>query len=140
MLFDPDNPIIKLCTQGMELEGQGRPDEACKLFVQAWNEATSDFEKFTSAHYVARHQETVPDKLHWDEQALKYALRVNAPMMNAALPSLYLNIAKCHEDLKDLTKAREHYKLALSHTQFLSDDGYGNLIKRGILSGIEHVK
>lgn len=140
MLFDPDNPIMKLCTQGMELEGQGMPDEAGNLFVQAWNEATTDFEKFTSAHYVARHQETVPDKLHWDEQALKYALRVNAPMMNAALPSLYLNIAKCHEDLKDLTKAREHYELALSYTQFLSDDGYGNLIKRGILSGIERVK
>lgn len=140
MLFDPDNPIIKLCILGMELEGQGMPDEAGKLFLQAWNEATTDFEKFTSAHYVARHQETVSDKLHWDEQALKYALQANAPMMNATLPSLYLNIAKCHEDLKDLTKARENYKLALSYTQFLSDDGYGNLIKRGILSGIERVK
>lgn len=124
----------------MELEGQGMPDEAGKLFIQAWNEATNDFEKFTSAHYIARHQETVSDKLHWDEQALKYALRVNARMISGSLPSLYLNIAKCHEDLKDLTKARENYKLALSYTQFLPGDGYGNMIKRGILNGLERVK
>ncbi len=137
MLFDPDNAIIKLCSQGMELEGQGMPDEAGKLFVQAWNQSTSDFEKFTSAHYVARHQKTVTDKLHWDEEALKYALLVNGSMIRAALPSLYLNIAKCHEELKDLTKARENYQLALSYTQFLSDDGYGTMIKRGILHGLE---
>jgi rifampin ADP-ribosylating transferase len=42
-------------------------EEASKLFLQAWNEATNDFEKFIAAHYVARHQQNVPDKLKWLE-------------------------------------------------------------------------
>jgi hypothetical protein len=56
MQFDPNNNIVKLCTQGMSLEGEGKKEEALKLFQQAWDEATHDFEKFTAAHYVARHQ------------------------------------------------------------------------------------
>jgi rifampin ADP-ribosylating transferase len=47
----------------MEMEVKGNPEEASKLFLQAWNEATTDFEKFTAAHYVARHQKSVADKL-----------------------------------------------------------------------------
>ena len=61
------------------------------------------FEKFISAHYVARHQENIQDKLKWDETALNLALKINDKNIKGALPSLYLNIAKCHEDLKDLS-------------------------------------
>ena len=60
MEFNPNNKIIKLCVQGMHMEGEGRPEEASRLFLQAWNEATNDFEKFTAAHYVARHQKMFP--------------------------------------------------------------------------------
>jgi rifampin ADP-ribosylating transferase len=49
------------------MEEKGKPDEAVKLFLQGWNEATNDFEKFIAAHYVARHQKTVSDKLEWLE-------------------------------------------------------------------------
>jgi len=34
----------------MELEGRGKRKEALKLIRQAWDEASNDFEKFTSAH------------------------------------------------------------------------------------------
>ena len=62
MEVDPNNNVVKLCTQGMGLEGEGKPEEARELFIKAWNEATNDFEKFTAAHYVARHQKSVSDK------------------------------------------------------------------------------
>jgi|GEM_PF-1750577 len=65
MEFNPANHIIQLCIQGMELEEKGKPEEARSIFLQAWNESTNDFEKFTSAYYVARHQERVRDKLKW---------------------------------------------------------------------------
>jgi rifampin ADP-ribosylating transferase len=139
MQFDKDNKIIKLCARGMELEGLGT-GEAEKLFLQAWNEASTDFEKFTAAHYVARQQKRVEDKLKWDETALQLALKINDPSIEDALPSLYLNVAKCHEDLDDLPKARENYQLALSHAASLPDNGYGQLIKNGILAGLERVK
>ena len=140
MQFDADNKIVKLCAEGMELEGQGRKKEAIKLFQQAWDEATTDFEKFTSAHYVARHQESIEDKLKWDEAALQSALQIDDDNVRKAYPSLYLNIAKCYEDLNDAGNAEKNYMLALSHTGLLPDDGYGNMIKNGIRNGIDRIK
>jgi tetratricopeptide (TPR) repeat protein len=139
MQFDTNNKIVKLCAEGMEFEGLGRKKEALKLFQQAWNEATNDFEKFTSAHYVARHQENIEDKLKWDEIALQLALKINDNNVKGALPSLYLNIAKCHEDLNNFDCAKKNYELALSFFHLLSNDGYGNMIKGGIKNGIERV-
>src|SRR3954463_13363043 len=119
MQFDPNNSVIKLCVKGMELEANQKPDEAQKLFLQAWKEATNNFEKFTAAHYVARHQKTVADKLKWDETALSLALKINDDKMKSSYPSLYLNIAKCYEDLKDLDNANKNYQLALSFSNTL---------------------
>ncbi len=77
MEFNPNNNVIKLCIQGMDMEEKGKPEEASKLFLQAWNEATNDFEKFIAAYYVARHQKNVSDKLKWLETALQFALKIN---------------------------------------------------------------
>lgn len=139
MEFDSNNNVVKLCAQGMDLEGKGKLEKASKLFLQAWDEATNDFEKFTAAHYVARHQKTVVDKLNWDETALNLALKINDDKMKGSYPSLYLNIAKCYEDLKDVDNAKKNYQLALSFTNLLPDNGYGKMIKGGILNGIERV-
>lgn len=140
MQFDPENPIIKLCAQGMQLEGEGKSEEASNLFLQAWEQATNDFERFTAAHYIARHQNEVADKLKWDETALRLALSLNDEGMKGTYPSLYLNVAKCHEDLGDLDKAKENYISASRFADFLLDDGYGNMIREGIVKGLERVK
>ncbi len=134
MNFDPNNKIVQLCAKGMELVD----DEAKTVFTQAWNESTSDFERFVAAHYLARHQETVSDKLKWDLTALENALRSNEDV-SGALPSLYLNIAKCHEDLGDKARAKLNYERALSHTENLLNDGYGDLIRQGILNGLDRI-
>lgn len=136
MLFDPNNAIIKLCAQGMEKEGEGRPEEAATLFMQAWQEARDNFEKFTAAHYVARHQKTIAEKLKWDEVALQSALAINDEQLKGTYPSLYLNVAKCYEDLNKLEQAKKNYDLALSFASFLPEDGYGKLVKSGIENGL----
>ncbi len=140
MEFDQDNNIIKLCAKGMELEGKGQLTEASKLFDEAWNIATTDFEKFTAAHYVARHQKSISDKLRWDEIALKHALNIEDKKVKDTLPSLYLNIGKCYEDLNDFDKAKSNYQAAFSFAIFLPDDGYGNMIKAGITNGLNRIK
>jgi rifampin ADP-ribosylating transferase len=139
MEFDPNNKVIMLCAQGMDLESKGQPDGASQLFQQAWNAAENDFEKFTAAHYVARHQPTTADKLKWDETALNLALSMNDDTVKANYPSLYLNIAKCHEDLDDIENAGKNYQLALSFANQLPDDGYGNMIKAGITNGLRRI-
>ncbi|MCW3071804.1 MAG: arr, rifampin ADP-ribosylating transferase [Bacteroidetes bacterium] len=123
MEFNPSNNVIKLCVQGIDLEEKGKPGEAGRLFLQAWNEATNDFEKFTAAHYVARHQKNDPDKLKWLETALAFALKINNDAVKGAFPSLYLNIAKCYEDLSDPDNAKKNYELAISSGNELSDKG-----------------
>jgi len=123
MEFSPHNNVVKLCLQGMDMEEKGNPEEASKLFLQAWNEAANDSEHFISAHYVARHQKNVPERLKWLETALQFALKINDDMVKSALPSLYSNIAKCHEDINDLDKAKENYELATSFKHTLSDKG-----------------
>ena len=123
MEFNPKNTIVKLCLQGMGMEDTGKPNEAGKLFLQAWNEATNDFEKFLAAHFVARQQKNVPDKLKWLETALKHALKVNDDAVTSAFPSLYLNIANCYEDLGDPGMAKKNHELAASFKDKPSDTG-----------------
>lgn len=123
MEFSPFNNVVKLCLQGMDMEEKNKPDVASKLFMQGWNEATNDFEKFLAAHYIARQQKTVSDKLNWLETTLKFALKVNDSAVKSAFPSLYLNIAKCYEELNDNTKAKENFELAISFKNYPFDKG-----------------
>jgi len=123
MEFNPNNNVIKLCVEGMDMEGKGKPEEASRLFLLAWNEATNDFEKFTAAYYVARHQKNASGKLKWLETALQSALRINDVSVAGAYPSLYSNIAKCYEELGDLDNAKKNHELAISSRDKPSDNG-----------------
>jgi len=123
MEFNPNNNVVKLCILGMGMEEKGKPEEASRLFLQAWNEATNDFEKYLGAYYVARHQKKVPDKLKWLETALQFALKINNDSVKAAFPALYSNIAKCYEDLGDLDNAGKSHELGISFKDKLSDKG-----------------
>ena len=123
MEFSPFNNVVKLSLQGMDMEEKGKPGEALKLFLQGWNEATNDFEKFIAAYYVARHQETIPGKLKWLETALQFALKINDDAVKSAFPSLYSNIAKCYEELGDRDRAKENSELAISFKNNPSDKG-----------------
>ena len=123
MEFSPNNHVVKLCLRGMGMEAKGKPEEAGKLFLQAWSEATNDSEHFISAHYVARHQKNISDKLKWLETALQFALKINDDTVKSAFSFLYSNIAKCHEDLNDPDEAKKNYELARSFKHKLSDKG-----------------
>ena len=90
MQFNPESPVNQLCAQGMQLECEAQPVKAAALFRQAWELAVTPVEKFTAAHYVARHQINVSAKLRWDETALNCALEADAPDIHQVYPSLYL--------------------------------------------------
>lgn len=123
MEFNPNNPIIQLCMQGMHLEETDNLEEAGKLFLRAWDEATNDFEKFIAGWYVARRQLNVSDKLRWYETALQFALKVNNDAVKGAFTSLYTAMAKCYEDLGDFDEAKRHHELALKSVNMPSDQG-----------------
>lgn len=123
MEFSANNNVVRRCLQGMGMEEKGEPEEARILFLQAWSEATYDFEKFIAAHYVARYQKDVSDRLKWLERALHFALKVNDDSVKSAFPSLYSDIARCYEGLGAPEKAKENHELAAAFKDKPSDKG-----------------
>jgi tetratricopeptide (TPR) repeat protein len=123
MEFDPNNNVVKLCIQAMNMEENDKPEEAGRLFHQAWNEAANDFEKFLAAYYLARLQKDVRDRLKWLEMTLQFALKINDDSIKSAFPSLYANIAECFEDLGDTANAEKNRESAISFADKPSDIG-----------------
>jgi len=123
MEFNPTNNVVKLCLRGMAMEDQGESAEAYQIFLQAWNEATNDFEKFLAAYYVSRHQQGLRDKLKWLETTLQFALKLNDHAVKAAFPPLYSDIAKCYKHLGDHDNAKKNRVLAIKSADTPSDNG-----------------
>ncbi|NLK96692.1 MAG: NAD(+)--rifampin ADP-ribosyltransferase [Epulopiscium sp.] len=112
--FDPNNPIIKLCMTGMGLEERGNSDEALVIFQKAWQETRDDYERFITSYHLGRIQKSTIDRLKWMEMSLQYALKINDENVKSAYPTLYLNIAKCYEELDDSENAKRNYELSNS--------------------------
>jgi len=123
MEFNPSNPVVKRCLEGMAMAEKGEPAAASKLFRQAWNEATDDLEKFIAAYYVARHQESPADRLQWYETALQYALAINDDSVHSAFASLYAHIANCYDALGDPAQAEKHRTQAATFADSPTDTG-----------------
>jgi len=123
MEFSPAHPIVQRCLQGMELEEQGKPEEAGHRFLLAWNEATNDFEKFLAAFFVARHQIAADAALQWLETVLQLALKINNPAVQSALAPLYKKIAGCYAALNKPEQAEKYAALAQSCPNEPADPG-----------------
>ncbi|MCE3295663.1 MAG: rRNA adenine methyltransferase [Crocinitomicaceae bacterium] len=136
MIFDPENNINRLCAEGIALEGSDL-QQAAALYLHAWNEAQTETEKATAAHYLARVQDDVAGKLDWDRKALDHGLQIGETAKTAFLPSLYLNVAKGLEDSGEISEAKLHYGLGLKYIGTLPENGYVQLIKGGLQRGLE---
>jgi tetratricopeptide (TPR) repeat protein len=132
MQFDPENKVVQLCAQGMQVEAEGRIEEAHALFQQAWDIAQNDFEAFTAAHYLARNQKDPHGVLKWNLEALNRANAIRDDDMKGHYPSLYLNVGKSYETLGDVADANKNYQLAADYSIFLPAGKYGDMIRTGI--------
>ena len=121
--FSPNNAIVKLCVGGLTLERSGRMEDAAAIFYQAWQESTDDYERFIAAYHYARHQKSVADKLKWMQTSLQCARNINDDNVKSAYKTLYLNIARCYEELGDFDQAKENDALANACKGTLSDKG-----------------
>lgn len=139
MKFDSSNNVVALCAKGMEAEGKGLPDEAATLFSLAWESATTDFEKFTAAHYMARNQKDPNEELKWNLASLHFAHAVADEGMKPYFASLHLNAGKSYEALNDKKSAQQHYGLAAGYIEFLPKDGYGSMIQKGIEAALKRI-
>ncbi|MCO5995051.1 hypothetical protein [Actinoallomurus rhizosphaericola] len=134
--MNPDNPVVRLCSEGMRAEAEARQNDARDLFRRAWETATDDYEACVAAHYVARHQPTSEDTLHWNRECLARADRVGDERVRAFYPSLHLNIAKACRDLGRLDEAREHFQRAAACVDALPQGQYGDWNRFAIAEGL----
>src|SRR5699024_219721 len=123
MKFNPSNPIIQLCMQGMALEESGNLDDAMNTFMKAWEQSSDDYERFISAYHVGLRQKSAADQLKWLQQSLDFALKIDDENVRSAYPTLYLKIANCYERLNDSEKAKGNVDLANAYQGKLTDAG-----------------
>lgn len=137
--MDPNNPVVKLCVEGMEREGRGDVTGAAKHFEQAWAQSTNDFERCIAAHYVARHQPSHDLAFDWNQVAMDCAGRVSDNRVAGFLPSLCLNLGKSHEDLGNQAEARRLYQRAADALITLPPGSYRDIVQNGIDRGVGRI-
>jgi tetratricopeptide (TPR) repeat protein len=77
-------------------------------------------------------QDDPHEELLWDQRALAAASSVTGGGAREYYPSLYLNLAEDYRKLGDWSHAREHLARAMELAGALPENGYGNMIRRGI--------
>lgn len=132
--------MVKRCAEGILLEGEARYAEAGQRYEEAWQLAGNALEKVTAAHYLARVQDTPGARLTWNQLALDHALQLPVEEVGAVLPSLYLNVGKSQEDTGNRSEAEKAYRLARQYMVYLGDDGYSQMIQRGIQGGFDRLR
>lgn len=132
ILMGPDNPIVKLCLQGMECESSGRLAEALGFFMSAWMQSNDDFERCIAAHYVARHQKEPVNALLWNQRSLDHANGIPDDRVREFYPSLYLNMGKAHEDLGNREAAKRFYQTAKKLLDSLPKGRYSAIVREAV--------
>jgi hypothetical protein len=128
--IDSINPVVALCAEGMELEGT--PAEARRLFERAWAARRDDYDAAIAAHFLARHQATPADTLHWNAVAVQHAIAVPNGRSAGFLASLYLNLADAQANVGEVAASAEAVRRAAAHLSALPAGGYRDFLTMGI--------
>jgi hypothetical protein len=128
--IDADNPVVALCAAGMEAEWT--PAEALRLFEQAWAARRDDYDASIAAHFLARHQPTPADTLHWNALAVQHAEAVPDGRADGFLPSLYLNLGDARAAVGELDAAVEAARRATRRLGTMEPGGYRDFVAMGI--------
>ena len=129
-MIDPTNPVAALCAEGIAREGT--PAEARRLFEQAWAIRRDDYDAAIAAHFIARHQLTPADVLHWNALAVRHAEAVPNGRAAELMASLYLNLGDAHANLGDVAAGAEAVRRAADHLAALPPGGYREFVAMGI--------
>ena len=129
-MIDGDSAVVRLCAAGMAIDGDAAAAGA--LFRQAWDVRRDDYEVSIAAHFMARHQPSLEDSLHWNRVAVEHAEAVTDERAKPLLASLYLNLADSYLTLGDSARASIAAEQGLTAVRFLPADGYADLVSRGL--------
>jgi hypothetical protein len=138
--MDPENPVVKLCMEGMEAEARGKMSDARALFQRAWSASQDDYEACVAAHFLARHQESPRATFDWNREALRRAEAVGDDRARSFYSSLHLNLAHSYETLGDKTEANAHYRMAAGKLSDVPEGPYKDVVRDGIERGVKRLE
>jgi rifampin ADP-ribosylating transferase len=121
MPFDPNNPIVKQCLRAMAVESADAA-QARRIALEAWEEATDDFERFLAAYHAARFQEHHAERIRWLETSLECAIRSDDLSARTALAAIHARLAEAYNERGDGEHAAKHRALAESVAQSVPQD------------------
>lgn len=97
MEFHPSNPIVQICLKAQTLESNGDRQSALRELHQSFEQASNDFEKYLLCYFIAKMQNSDTDRLHWLNETLAFANKVDALVVKSAYPNIYTLMAQsCH--------------------------------------------
>jgi hypothetical protein len=142
--MEPTSPAMKAIIDAVGILQRGERQQARALLLQLWEQISPDgapLKICTMAHFLADTEAELPAELEWDLRALAAAIGTReaddrnavTPELAGFLPSLHLNAGDCYRRLGDHRRARLHARCGLNRTAALADDGYGSMIKAGLL-------
>ncbi len=146
-MTQPDEMMTRI-GHGIELSQRGDRDQARRLFADLWEQVEPQgdaFHRCALAHSMADVQDDPHEELAWDLRALKAADLVSDERAAQAgvrspvavfYPSLHLNLGEVYRKLGDPQAARRHLDLGRAAAGALGQDGYSDMIRRG-LQGLE---
>ena len=130
MTIDGDNEVARICAAGMNLDGD--PAAALALFMHAWELRSDDYEASIAAHFVARHQQSPEQTLHWNTLAVHHAEAVKDESAQPLFASLYLNLGESLRVLGRYREAMLAVTRGLSCLDLLPADGYRQFVEGGL--------
>jgi len=137
--MDLDNPVLKLCQEGMRAEAEERLPDARALFEQAWAARADDYDACVAAHYLAQRQDDPAETLRWNQESLRHAEAVGDERVAAFYPSLLAGVAMAHERLGDTVAARVAFERAAEHDSGLPADAYGDQLRAAVADGLRRL-
>jgi hypothetical protein len=137
MPIDADNPVARLCAEGMAVDGDSAAASA--LFAQAWDARRDDYDAAIAAHFVARHQPTPEETLRWNALAVEHAEGVHDDRVTELMPSLYLNLGDSYRLVGDLSAVEGAAARAVAAIETLPAGGYRDFVALGIRRLVERL-
>jgi len=137
---DPNNPVVRLCTEGMLAESEGRQSDARRLFLEAWNARVDDYDGCVAAHYLARHQDSAAEILAWNLTAWRCAQAVPDGRAGAFQPSLLLNLGHSYETLGDESQARRCFEEAKARIGDVPAGDYLEMLADGVARALSRIR
>lgn len=129
-MIDGDSAVARLCAAGMAVDGDAAAARA--LFQQAWDARRDDHDASIAAHFMARHQLSREDTLHWNRVAAQHAEAVTDGRADILLASLYLNLGDSYLALGHVTEAAAVAERGVAAVQHLPAGGYREFVAGGL--------